>query len=72
MYPALLEGRFCILHETKYLSVFHFLKSRTETNTQTPTPTPPPQKKTQNQMRVHERNTFYCLLTSKNRYILLE
>lgn len=31
MYPALLEGRFCILHETKYLPAFHCLKCRAET-----------------------------------------
>lgn len=33
MDPALLEGRFCIFHETKYLPVFHFLKCRAETTT---------------------------------------
>lgn len=60
IYPVLLEGRFCILYEAKYLLVFHFLKCRAETNTKKPP------------LRQDERNNFYCLLTSKNRGILPE
>lgn len=47
MDPALLEGRFCILHETKYLPMFHFFKCRAETTVT---------------KKKGERNTFYCLL----------
>lgn len=61
MYPAVLEGSFCILHETKYLPLFCFLECRAETKNQN-----------QTKPREGERNTFYCLLMSKNRDILLE